>query len=157
MAGILRWAQHWPSRPYDRQDLDITNASGSTFSLPDIPILSQHISIPPHELVTTAAHKYSFTESGDEVCFHSPKHLPEGSFLFHQWLGGLISSASSEDRLTAFGDSRRDLEELVSVALGENLQEFKLPKDPSLAWFAWGEHLNRQYAIEQYAVVAHES
>lgn len=156
MAGILRWARHWPSRPYNKHALDITNASGSTISLLDIPLLSEHISIPPHELVTTAAHKYSFTERGDEVCFHSPKYLPEGSFLFHQWLGSLISSASSDDRLTALGDSRHDLEELVSAALGENQQEFELPKDPSLAWFAWGEYLSRHYAIEQYAVIAHK-
>lgn len=156
MAGLLRWARHWPSRPYDRNKVTVMTASGKKFDLPDVPVLSEHISIPPHELVTTAAHKYSFTESGDEVCFHSPKHLPEGSLLFHQWLGGLISSASSADGLMPLGDSRRYLEELVTAALGENQREFELPKDPSHAWFTWGEHLNRYYAIEQYGVVAHE-
>lgn len=157
MAGIFQWAQHWPSRPYTRQKVNITTASSSTVTLPAIPVLSEHISIPPHALVTTAGHKYSFTESGNEVCFHCPKYLPEGSFVFQNWLNRLISTASSANNLTALTDRQRDLDEIVLAALGENQREFKIPREPSLAWFAWGEHLYRHYAIEQYGVFVHDS
>lgn len=44
-----------------------------------MPIFAEHISVPPHVAVTTASHKYSFTESGTGLCFHSPEALPDGS------------------------------------------------------------------------------
>lgn len=156
MAGLLSWVRHWPSQPYHLQTMTVRTASGHSVHVPSIPILSEHVSIPPHDLVTTAAHKYSFTERGSDVCFHSPKYLPEGGLSFQDWLGSLISMASLEDGLTPFGDSRHYLEELVDAALGENRREFEIPKDPSLAWFAWGEHLRSNYAIEQYGVVVNE-
>ena len=151
MAGLKRWIRHWPSNPYDHEDIIIMSALGPTV-IEDVPLLAEHISVPPHTTVTDAKHKYSFTEKGDEVCFHSPKHLPEGSFLLSAWLRKIASAAESGDRLIYFNDSLGFLRELVSEAIGENSPDFELPNDPSLAWYAWGDYLHKHYAIEQYGV-----
>lgn len=155
VAGLKRWVRHWPSRPYDLRSVLVTSGAGKTV-LGNIPVLAEHISVPPHATVTTAAHKYSFTEQGDEVCFHSPKFLPEGSFLLSEWLGKLAAAAESGDRLLHFGDSGGFLSDLVTGALGEGQSEFESPRDPSNAWYAWGDFLHRRYAIEQYGIIVDE-
>jgi hypothetical protein len=155
MAGLKSWVGRWPSRPYDRRSVVVTSRAGKHVQV-NIPVLAEHISVPPHATVTTAAHKYSFTEQGDEVCFHSPKYLPEGSFLLSEWLGELAVAAESADSLLYSGDSRSFLSDLVTETLGEGQSEFELPRDPSHAWYAWGNFLQRHYAIEQYGIIVDE-
>ncbi|MEQ9879496.1 hypothetical protein ABRP92_16040 [Pectobacterium aroidearum] len=153
IAGLFKWMRHWPSRPWDYQAVPVATLTGKTVMFPALPLLSEHISIPPHATVTTAAHKYSFTEQGSEICFHSPKHLPEGGFLFSHWLGNLISSIDNENALIHFSDSRGQLQQLVSETLGESGRVFELPIEGIQAWFVWGDYLERNYAIEQYGIV----
>lgn len=156
VSGLKRWFWNWPSSPYDLEEVVITSPIGTDL-FEDVPLLAEHISIPPHAAVSSAAHKYSFTEKGDEVCFHSPKSLADGSFVYSDWLMKVISQAEAESRSLYFAESAGFLRELIAEALGEDQADFEEPDDPVHAWFVWGDYLYKRYAIEQYGIIMDES
>jgi len=135
----------------------ITVFSGiSSKILDDVPLLREHSCIPPHALVTSAKHSYSFTESGDHVCFHSPKSLPEGSMALGRWLARMTGQGTQQHMVS--GDEAR--EALYYLIKGESDEELLThprevfeERDPIAAWMMWGEHLLREHSIEQYALV----
>jgi hypothetical protein len=151
-AGLRRWLRYWPSRAYDRHDLRIALASGGLVTIRDLPLLAEHVSIPPHAPVTSSEHKYSFTEKGTEVCFHSPEYLPEGGMVFSEWLASLVSSVEDGRDLVSLSDGYADLREIVAEALNEEADELLSPSSAAQAWFVWGEYLEKNYGIEQYGV-----
>ncbi|MCF1464602.1 hypothetical protein FS827_25295 [Agrobacterium vitis] len=50
------------------------------------PFLRNHISIAPHERVSTHRHFYAFSASGDEVSWHSPSVVPGGPFRLSDFM-----------------------------------------------------------------------
>jgi hypothetical protein len=50
------------------------------------PFLRKHISIPPHQRVNTHKHYYAFSESGDEVSWHSPEPVEGGPFRLSDFM-----------------------------------------------------------------------
>lgn len=128
----------------------------SSETLANVPLLREHICVPPHALVTSAKHSYSFTENGDEVCFHSPLSLPEGSVNLGEWLTHV--TADTSQRHMIIGDEARDvLFYLIKGRSDEELlshpKEVFDERDVMAAWMMWGEHLLREHSIEQYALV----
>lgn len=77
-AGLSRWPRFWRHHPWELEDVLLDNGKG-TIRFDRVPVLAEHVTIPPHDKVTSAKHNYSFTESGKDVCFHSPQSLPDGS------------------------------------------------------------------------------
>ncbi|NNO00249.1 hypothetical protein FKQ62_12400 [Vibrio sp. B1-2] len=149
MSGIKSWLRNWPAYPFRSNLVQINSKSCAPIS-ETIPVLAEHISIPPHKLVTDAKHKYSFTESGSEVCFHSsPESLTEGEYSFSSWLENMILSSDLQGNSLYFDDSLDFLKELVSEVLGNKNNVFKPSEFESgeQAWFAWGHFLKEQYGI----------
>lgn len=160
ISGLWRWARYWPARPYDLERVVINESSGKV-SFDRVPVLSEHVSIPPHKLVTSANHSYSFSEHGDQLCFHSPLSLPEGSQSFSGWLDNLAEQARTADRYVSIQDAGNTLQELLSPTEEdpEFTFNFEVNSNESgiQAWFDFGAHLSETYGIEQYAFILHES
>ncbi|WP_221793979.1 hypothetical protein [Aquisediminimonas sediminicola] len=126
-----------------------------------IPVFAEHITVPPHVAVTTASHKYSFTESETDLCFHLPEVLPDGSMDLTTFLG----KASAEfldggEKLSPDGPDQM-LGELIAGVYGDQgtaAPTFRTEgEDPIGRWFSWGDHLRSEYEIEQFAFVRWEN
>jgi hypothetical protein len=76
MSSLLNWRPwHWFMHdPFYEQSQNILTSAGS-IRFQNIPILKEHIVIPPHTRVTTHKHRYSYLEAGKEICFHDPTNL----------------------------------------------------------------------------------
>jgi hypothetical protein len=146
--------------PWGIQDLIVYTAAGKV-PLRYVPILSEHIAIPPHALVTEAEHFYSFTEDGNEVCFHSPQSIPDGPVSLQQYLArlyeriaekqeALVKPAQSLDVLRKFVNADSRQSEFEAMQIPGNILE---GDDGMAAWFSFGNFLRNEYSIEQYAFV----
>lgn len=125
-----------------------------------VPFFAEHVTIPPHDKVSSAKHSYSFLEDGSEVCFHSPLALAEGSLKLSKWLSGLGNAFLGGNNLIGADAASERLTSLVSFDDEDEGFEFALDtavRDRGLAsWLAWGDFLSERYAIEQYAFVAYQ-
>lgn len=153
-SGVSRWWGFGRS-PWDRKKVFIKN-NGVRYSFADIPFLAEHVSIPPHAIVTTAKHSYSFTEQGTELCFHSPLSISEGSFRLGEWIDSLSRDLYSNNSLITVQEANNKLKELL---LNDDEEGIPFPDDlfeveeGLVAWSKWGKHLSENYSIEQYAFV----
>jgi len=143
-----------PHKIINRTSL-IIFSSPVSISLNDITILREHICIPPHKLVNSARHSYSFTENGDQVCFHSPEAIVEDVRLLNGWIEYLTSDLAQRQMIT----KENALESLHFLIKGEHPKELlDHPKeifeehDPIAAWMMWGDYLLNSYSIYQYAI-----
>ena len=131
--------------------------NGNVISFERIPILAEHISIPAHDLVTSSNHKYSFSEAGSDVCFHSPKSLPEGStslalFLKETSRGFLRGEDQIKmDTASELLDSIKDVWDRTIDDSWDSEEERS--DDPISQWLTWGETLRQEFGIEQFAFV----
>jgi hypothetical protein len=146
------------SVPFILEQFLINQANGEeSIRFGQIPVFPQHVSIPPHEAVQDANHKYSFTESGDGVCFHSPKKLPDGPLLLSQWLKNMSREFLKEKSMIkadAAGNELKKLIEATEIEIGKNLPDQTLwDKNGIEAWLSFGEFLRDTYEIEQYAFI----
>lgn len=121
----------------------------------DVPILADHISIPPHVRVSHSRHRYSFTERGTEICFHSPEALPEGGRTLADWMKALVPSDNQQ--MISREAALPKLHQLF--ATGKPGDEFPMPEqlrridDGIAAWLSWGQYLKENFSIEQYAFI----
>jgi hypothetical protein len=132
-------------------------SGGSKIRFDRIPVLAEHISVPPHSVVTSASHKYSFNQDGSEVCFHSPQALPEGSVSLSSFLEKVSDGFLEGGEKINPDEPSRILNELIGEVYGDQEKGLQ-PRDfggddPLGRWFAWGDHLRTEYAIEQFALV----
>ncbi len=154
LAGIRRWGKFWLQHPWDAGDV-LINAGGNRIAFERIPVLAEHVSIPPHALVTSSKHRYSFSEEGHDLCFHSPEELPDGARRFGDWLGDLSQAALTEKSLIYTESAGQILTELLTM----DDEIFPYPVEPTkkedgiTQWLNFGEHMSKTYAIEQFAFV----
>lgn len=159
MAGIRRWGRFWSNHPWDLEDVFV-DAGGKRILFDRIPILAEHVSIPPHDLVKDAHHFYSFTERGREVCFHSPLSLPEGAVSLSSFLKSIAEGFLSNDTVIRTEDAQRVLQTLLTSEVDEEV----LPSPDRIfenqegitGWLTWGDFLQREFGIEQYALIRWE-
>lgn len=154
MAALRRVAHIWP--PYEFHDLLVT-ANGVAHTFQHVPLLAEHVVIPPHAKVGSAKHLYSFLEDGKEVCFHSPLSLPKGSEQLGSWLSRQVKVFSSRDTLVTRETAVERLNSLLAVddrdAIGLEFEPSQSPRGPFEYWLEWGRYLQDEYSIEQYAFV----
>jgi hypothetical protein len=155
-SGLLRWPRFWRRAPWDLEEVLLADG-GRTIRFENIPILAEHVAIPPHATVTAAAHNYSFTEDGSDLCFHSPEALPDGMSSLASYLSTVAEGfLGSGDKIRPDQAAAR-LTEIVSFILGTKeggpTWSVDFGDDPIGPWFAWGDHLSSNYKIEQYALV----
>lgn len=159
-SGLSHWFQFWHRDPWDLEDV-LLNNGGNTIRFDNIPVLAEHITVPPHNTVTTANHRYSFTEAGTELCFHSPEYLPDGASNLAQFLMALSQGFLDRGKKISAGAANEELENLIKAA------EIGSPDDlgfkfadggaPFANWLEWGDYLRHEYGIEQYAFVSWEA
>jgi hypothetical protein len=156
LAGLSLWPGFWRIHPWELEDVLVNHGSG-TVRFERIPVLAEHISIPPHDVVNTARHSYSFDEAGTNLCFHSPTALPDGASSLAAFL-----KAVEQDFLGDEGKVTPDtaFHELMNLTGATDSDEPIVPEmptfssdDPIGSWLFWGDMLRRDYYIEQYAFI----
>lgn len=158
-SGLAQWGRFWRHYPWELEEV-LLEDGGRRIRFDRIPIFAEHISVPPHVAVTTASHKYSFTESGSDLCFHSPEALPDGSMNLATFLGKVSAGFLNDGEKLSPERSDQVLGELIAGVYDD--QEAATPtfrvegEDPIGRWFSWGDHLRSEYEIEQFALVRWE-
>lgn len=153
-AGLLRW-RPWARQPWDIEEL-LVDVGGSQIRFGRMPVLAEHVSIPPHAAVNSANHRYSFTEAGTELCFHSPLSLPEQQQSLADFMKSIFGGFLDGGQKILVEDANRELAELVEEVFSESTKidpgfAFSLDDDPFGNWNDWGDFLAREFEIEQYA------
>lgn len=138
--------------PWTSQHVWIRDSITSRVDFNSVPVLTRHVSIPPHALIDTHEHSYSFRPDGQQLCFHSPEELPENSYLLSDWLNGLFDLDSPWlDR----ENSDNAINELISsLRLSENeLRALRSGENWIDRWLRFGGFLSRNYSIHQFAFI----
>ncbi|WP_177191653.1 hypothetical protein [Nitrosospira sp. Nsp14] len=157
MSGLMLWPIFWRSSPWELEEILISSTSGE-IKFDQVPVLREHISIPPHSIVSDAKHSYSFTEGGSDLCFHSPLALPDVGTSLTSFLAKVAGTVQDDHGFISINDAGRRLRELFAAE--DNAENgFLLPEsmranDNGLeAWLYWGDYLRQEFGIEQFALV----
>lgn len=158
VAGLRRWPRFWRYDPWELEEILIRSSNG-TVNYNAVPVLQEHVSIPPHDTVTSAKHSYSFTERGTDLCFHSPLSLPEGNRSLAYFLTGVVGNPQSDEGFISPERAQGMLREIFSGAEGEDHGDLLPDEFPQNAgdgiagWLHWGDYLKIEHQIEQFALV----
>jgi len=157
LAGLSGWLKLWHYAPWELEDI-LINHGNKEILFEHIPVLSEHISIPPHDIVNNSRHHYSFDESGKDLCFHSPKALPEGASTLAAFLKAVGKDFFEEESIVTPNSALENLKRLFGSTESEepivpDLHELD-PEEPIGNWLFCGEMLRREYGIEQYAFIS---
>lgn len=155
LEGLRRWPFFWRYDPWELETV-LINGSGGAVNFNAIPVLQEHVSIPPHARVTSAKHSYSFTEHGTGLCFHSPTALPDGTTSFANFLSNVVGRLDANDGFVSFETASQKLRAYFGQSEGN---ESLLP--PTLSdeergiesWLHWGDYLRTEHQIEQFALM----
>lgn len=153
MSSILSWRPwHWfMDEPFFERNQNILTSTGSV-RFQNIPILREHIVIPPHVKVKTSKHKYSYLENGHEICFHDPTRL-ESAQTLGQTIYDILKFREGQPTT-----EMTKLEESISLldSLQNELFEQKTKIDNQSVinmWVEFGERLRADYDIFQFMLI----
>ncbi len=153
MSSLLSWRPwHWFKQdPFFEQTQNILTSTGS-IRFQNIPILREHIVIPPHIKVKTHKHRYSYLESGKEICFHSPtklddeKNLGQTVYDFLQFRDGQPT--------TEMINLNESLSLLANLSEGIISEEVSNTNEQIInRWLEFGKVLWDEYEIYQYILI----
>jgi hypothetical protein len=153
MSSVLSWSPwHWfMDDPFFERSQSILSSTGS-IRFQNIPILREHIVISPHIRVTTHKHKYSYLESGREICFHEPTKL-EGEQTLGQTIYSILkfSDGQPTTEMTNLSESISLLHTLQDELFGQK----ETVNDQSIInrWVEFGERLRTDYDILQFMLI----
>lgn len=158
LAGLWMWPRFWKMHPWDMEKLIIHSGSGgAAVNFSAVPLLREHITIPPHAQVTHASHSYSFTESGDQVCFHSPTSLPESQSSLADFLVRIAGDIERQDGFINADGASEMLNKLLEFSLEDEQSlgfSFQAGDGDGISrWQEFGRVLRTDFGIEQYAFV----
>lgn len=123
----------------------------------NIKIFDAHVTIPPHDVVSSAKHRYSFTENGKHICFHSPIALPENELPLSNFLLKLYDKFLSDEKRVTNDNMSTELAKIIELTSSFNKDayssSFPNPRDGFLGWLEWGHFLRKTYSIMQYAII----
>jgi hypothetical protein len=158
-AGISRWLRFWERNPWYLEEA-LLNDQGRKIRFDRIPVLAEHITIPPHDKVSSAAHSYSFTDSGTDLCFHSPLSLQEHSTSLVEFLKRISDGFLERGEKFRPENAMIELRQLVDFVTNSDDRQVSISYDaidigdPIGSWFAWGDYLRKEFGIEQFAFVS---
>lgn len=158
LSGLSLRPLFWRPYPWDLEEVLINNG-GSKIHFDRIPVLAEHITVPPHDKVTSARHRYSFTETGKELCFHSPESLPEGAESLVSFLDSLSDDFLKSRKKILPEQANEELLQLVDAVMTDRPKAIQsiieIDKDNPIGnWLAWGDYLRMQFEIHQFALVS---
>jgi hypothetical protein len=158
-AGISRWLRFWERNPWYLEEA-LLNDQGRKIRFDRIRVLAEHITIPPHDKVSSAAHSYSFTDSGTDLCFHSPLSLQEHSTSLVEFLKRISDGFLERGEKFRPENAMIELRQLVDFVTNSDDRQVSISYDaidigdPIGSWFAWGDYLRKEFGIEQFAFVS---
>lgn len=153
MSSLLSWRPwHWFRHdPFFEETQNILTHTGS-IRFQNIPILREHIVIPPHTKVTTHKHRYSYLESGKEICFHSPTRLENEQNLGQTIYNFLrFRDGQPTTEMINLQESLSLLAELSAIIDFEN--EVDSNEQIIDRWLNFGEKLWNEYEIYQFMLI----
>lgn len=157
LSGLRLWPRFWRTSPWDVEDVFLHAVNGGVaVNFSAVPVLREHITIPAHAQVADANHSYSFTEAGDQVCFHSPTALPDSQESLADYLSR-VTGQGSQDGLIYADRASEALDRLLSL-LREDGDVFGAESQAQVGdgvsrWQEFGRTLRTDFGIEQYALV----
>lgn len=158
LAGLRMWPHFWRMHPWEMEEMLVyTGLGGVAINFSAVPVLREHITIPPHVQVTDASHSYSFTEAGDQVCFHSPISLPDSQASLADFLERVIGNVGRQDGFISADSASEMLNKLLSFSreddqsLGVDIEAGD--GDGISRWQEFGRVLRVDFGIEQYALL----
>lgn len=153
MSSLLSWRPwHWfRFEPFYEGTQNILTSTGS-IRFQNIPILKEHIVIPPHIRVTTHKHKYSYLETGKEVCFHDPTNLDNQSTLGQTIYDFL---RFRDGRPTTEMINLNESISLLGSLQNEQLNEIQNGQNQSIInrWAEFGDKLRTDFDIYQFMLL----
>ncbi len=93
-----------------------------------LPFLRGHISIPPHKIVSTSDHHYSFSKSGIDIAFHQGETI-EGDFRLSTFVSKVYQSFYSSDSV---GISKQSYMEVMERYFESNSDYEPISRDLSI-------------------------
>ena len=153
MSSIWSWRPwHWfMDDPFYEQTQNVLTSTG-TIKFQNIPILKEHIVIPPHAKVTTHKHKYSYLETGKEVCFHDPTNLENLSTLgqtIYDFLKFRDGRPTTEMmNLTESSSFLRNLQAEQLSVIDDRRNQSIIDR-----WAQFGEKLRTEFGIYQFMLL----
>lgn len=158
LAGLKMWPHFWRMHPWEIEELLLhTGPSGVAINFSAIPVLREHITIPPHAQVKVASHSYSFTEEGNQVCFHSPTSLPDSQSRLADFLEGLAGNVDQRASYIYADGASETLNSLLAFSPEDEHSlgvEFRIGDGDGISrWQEFGRILRANFGIEQYAFV----
>lgn len=120
---------HFRFFPYDpfkyrEHDLHDTTAKKNII-LGNNPFLRHHISIPPHNLVTTHNHHYSYSISGADLAWHGGEIFND-DFRLSTQINRILSTFYNSDN---FGTTREEYLDFIKEFLPVQIDEFSISDD----------------------------
>lgn len=156
MAGIRLWPRFWRRHPWDLEDVLVHQPSG-TVRFDQLPVLREHVSIPPHAITADAKHSYSFTDHGTDLCFHSPLALPDGATSLATFMSKVAGDLTADDPLIRYENANEEL--MAIFGRSDEGDDSLLPSeirsggDGVQSWLQWGGYLREEHQIEQFALM----
>ncbi|NVO84281.1 hypothetical protein [Hymenobacter terrestris] len=172
---FLNSRNHFPLE-YDYESLKIReNDKGhikdTSVGFSSLSVFKGHICIPPHNRVEHHKHKYSFLQTGTEVCFHSPSVVEEaynlGQFLdvFTRAQDGLRSAGGLDkqgaallvEKLEQLAFPQNAPLSVVPANLADELPSNRTESQNLLdTWADFGEKLYNEYKISQFLLIEYK-
>lgn len=157
-AGLRMWLHFWRRHPWEAEELLLHTAPGGiAINFSAIPVLREHITIPPHAQVTAANHSYSFTEEGNQVCFHSPTSLPDSQSNLTDFLGRIAGNIDQQEGFIYADGASEVLNSLLAFSPEDEHSlriDFQMGDGDGIRrWQEFGRVLRTDFGIEQYAFV----
>ncbi|MBS1662041.1 MAG: hypothetical protein JST68_13440 [Bacteroidetes bacterium] len=137
--------------PFYYHDISVYKDALPTL-LSHIPFLRRHISIRPHQRVSSSDHYYSYSRNGGEIAWHSPAVVDEDARLSER-LKSIFSAAisyaenglSTEEMALRIRRSNLFIEFIDDSVYGDN-QATRVIQD-------FGSQLYREYSIRQFLIL----
>ncbi len=138
--------------PFPKKEFNLITKNGN-INFQNCPVLKNHITIPPFMSVDTYKHRYSFLESGNETCFHSPSIIENTNKLDH-FISEFIrfDNGVPNTKMLNIEESIFFLNELNREYFSEEVID---EKQESILddWLEFGDKLKERYDIEQYMLI----
>ncbi len=116
------------------------------------PYLREHVAITPHERVQDHEHFYSYSQTGSDICWHSPQIVGTGPSRLSDVMSSIVNGA-----ITERGEYITDVDQLLEATL--DISErigLEVPRAET-TWgriAAYGQVLAATYNIRQFLLIA---
>jgi hypothetical protein len=134
------------SHPYDYSRYKLFRPGWVSY-VGHVPFLKEHVSIIPHERVTTHKHFYSYSLTGDDIGWHSPELVSDRPSRLSDVLSKEIVSCINDNRFLNLNELQKTLE--------INADELEIDDQSPISRIqSWGKRFYLQNRIRIYLLLS---